>query len=134
MKIDDHMELISIWEKSEGLCIDEEDSFENMQFFLKRNRGLSYVAILNGKIIATIKGAQDGRRGYISHLTVLKEYRGYGVAKALLDKTTKGLMKQGIFKCNLYVLDSNIDAIKFWNYNGWKILEKNFSMMQKKLK
>jgi len=134
MKISDYSHLIDLWKSIDGLCIDEEDSYDNMITFLNRNIGLSYVAIVDKKIIATIKGAQDGRRGYISHLAVLPKYRGFRIAKALCEMTLQELKRQGIWKCNLYVLNTNIKALDFWKHNGWKELEYNFKMLQKNMR
>jgi ribosomal protein S18 acetylase RimI-like enzyme len=123
-----------IWQTSPGLSIDEEDSKEKMVLFLNRNPGLSFVATNPaGKIIGTIKGAQDGRRGYISHLAVMPAYRSGGIARALIDRTVHGLMEQGIGKCNLYVMDANPDALSFWKHIGWKVLEYDFRMLQKRI-
>jgi ribosomal protein S18 acetylase RimI-like enzyme len=133
MIIEDYPEIIDIWKTTPGISIDEEDSEEKMIVFLKRNPGLSFVAIISGKIIGTIKGAQDGRRGYISHLAVIPKYRTCGISKALIEQTMQGLTKQGISKCNLYVLDSNPNALSFWQHNGWNILEYDFRMLQKKI-
>ncbi|MEJ2055425.1 MAG: GNAT family N-acetyltransferase [Calditrichaceae bacterium] len=114
--------------------MDEEDSYENMITFLNRNKGLSYVAIADKKIVATIKGAHDGRRGYISHLAVLPKYRGFGIAKALYELTLRELKQQGIWKCNLYVINTNKNALKFWKHNGWIELEYNFKMLQNNMR
>jgi ribosomal protein S18 acetylase RimI-like enzyme len=134
MKISDHPELLSIWKSTDGLIIDEEDSYENMKIFLNRNTGLSHVAVADEKIVGTIKGAQDGRRGYISHMAVLHQYRGLGIAKALYMQTLDGLKEQGIWKCNLYVLNTNKEALDFWRHNGWKELDENFKMLQKNMR
>ncbi|MDC7220509.1 MAG: GNAT family N-acetyltransferase [Spirochaetales bacterium] len=130
MKLTDHQDLIELWESTEGLCLDEEDSYDNMKIFLDRNVGLSFVAIIDGKIIGTIKGAQDGRRGYISHIMVLPQHRGLGIAKVLYVKTLAALKAQGIWKCNLYVLNQNTKAMEFWKKNGWCELDREFSMLQ----
>jgi ribosomal protein S18 acetylase RimI-like enzyme len=92
------------------------------------------VADVENKIVATIKGAQDGRRGYISHLAVLPRFRGLGIAKELYCKTLQELKNQGIWKCNLYVLNSNTNALDFWKCNGWNELENNFKMLQKNMR
>ena len=133
MVIEDYPELITIWKTTPGIFIDEEDTEDKTNIFLRRNPGLSFVAITSGNIIGTIKGAQDGRRGYISHMAVLPKYRSFGIAKALLEQTLHGLTEQGIEKCNLYVLDSNPNALSFWKHNGWKVLEYDFRMLQKKI-
>ena len=134
MTIDDYPEIIDIWQTTPGTTIDEEDSREKMVIFLNRNPGLSFVAMNSaGKIIGTIKGAQDGRRGYISHMAVIPQYRSCGIAKVLAEQTVNGLMEQGIGKCNLYVMDSNPNALSFWKHNGWKVLEYDFRMLQKRI-
>lgn len=133
MAIDDYPEIMNIWQTTPGISIDEEDSKEKMVIFLNRNPGLSFVATSSGKIIGTVKGAQDGRRGYISHMAVIPEYRSCGIAKALIEQTVQGLLDQGIGKCNLYVLDSNPNALSFWKHNGWNILEYDFRMLQKRI-
>ena len=133
MTIDDHPKIMDIWKTTPGIWIDEEDEKEKMIVFLNRNPGLSFVAIVSGEIVGTIKGAQDGRRGYISHMAVIPEYRSCGISKALIEQTIQGLTEQGISKCNLYVLDSNPNALSFWQHNGWKVLEYDFRMLQKKI-
>ena len=134
MKLSDHSQLLSLWELIGGLCIDEEDSYENMEVFLKRNIGLSYIAIEDDQIIGSIKGAQDGRRGYISHMAIMPNYRGKGIAKMLITKTLTELRNQGIYKCNLYVLNGNTEALDFWKHNGWSELDYNFKMLQNNMR
>jgi ribosomal protein S18 acetylase RimI-like enzyme len=134
MNITDYSQLLDLWKSIDGLCMDEEDSYENMVTFLNRNIGLCYVAVIENKIVGTIKGAQDGRRGYISHMAVLPQFRGIGIAKALYEKTLQELKKQGIWKCNLYVLNTNSAALDFWKHNDWLELEFNFKMLQKNMR
>lgn len=133
MTINDYPNLISIWNSTHGISVDEEDSRENMITFLNRNPGLSFVATVGNEIIGTIKGAQDGRRGYISHVAVLPAFRSLGIAKALFEHSLRGLRNQNIRKCNLYVLDSNPNALEFWKHNGWKVIEYDFRMLQRRM-
>jgi len=134
LNISDYSEVIELWKNTEGLSMDESDSYENMTTFLNRNPKLSYVATFDNKIIGTIKCAQDGRRGYISHMAILPQFRSSGIAKELYNKSLNELRTQGIWKCNLYVLGSNPQALGFWKHNGWKELENNFKTLQKDLK
>jgi ribosomal protein S18 acetylase RimI-like enzyme len=66
-------------------------------------------------------------------MAVLPEFHGRGIAKALYQRCCEELKKQGIWKCNLYVLDSNPAALEFWKHNGWQVLEYDFKMLQKNL-
>ena len=36
----------------------------------------------------------------------------------------------GIKKCNLFVLDKNLEGQRFWEHMGWFILEDNFRVFQ----
>lgn len=134
MNISHHNQLMKLWSSIDGLCIDEEDLYENMILFLNRNAKLSYVAFYENEIIASIKGAQDGRRGYISHLAVSPQFRNQGIAKHLCDKTLIELKNQGILKYNIYVLNSNTTGLNFWKNNGWDELKDNFKVLQKNMR
>jgi ribosomal protein S18 acetylase RimI-like enzyme len=134
MTIKDYKEVYSLWEKTEGLKLDESDSIDNMEKYLIRNPKLNYIAVANNKIIGTIKCGQDGRRGYLYHLVVEHEYRKYGISKKLYTKCIEELKLQNIWKCNIYVLESNQSGLEYWEHNGWQPLELNFVMLQKDLR
>jgi ribosomal protein S18 acetylase RimI-like enzyme len=134
MTIDDYNHVYAFWSSVEGLKMDESDTSENIETYLKRNPRLSYVAVMGQEIIGTIKAGQDGRRGYMYHLAVKDNLRKQGIAKALYSKCVEEFKRQGIWRCNLYVLDSNKSALSFWEHNGWTPMECNFRMLQKVLK
>ena len=52
--------------------------------------------------------------------------------KAALGKRCNVVPQQGIEKCNSFVLDENKDAIEFWIYNGWTILDYDYRTLQMK--
>jgi len=134
MTIDDYEQVYNIWKSTEGIDLDESDTKEYLSKYFQRNPHLSYVAEVNGNIVGTLKGGQDGRRGYIYHLAVKEQYRHQGIAQELIQRCLEELKRQEIRKCNIYVLQSNTKAFIFWKKNGWKELEKSFSMLQKRLK
>ena len=134
MMIDHYDDVHAFWSSVQGLKMDESDTRENMETYLKRNPRLSYVAVMSDEIIGTIKAGQDGRRGYINHLAVKPSLRKQGIAKALYSLCMEELKRQGIWRCNIYVLDSNKSALSFWEHNGWAPLQNNFQMLQKVLK
>ncbi len=123
MTIKDHEAVHSFWASCEGLNLDESDSIENLDIYLRRNPKLCYVALHKNDIVGAIKCGQDGRRGYLHHLAVHKDFRKLGIGKALIKICLDSLRSQGIKKCNLFVLDTNREALKFWPYNGWKPLD-----------
>ncbi len=49
MVISDYQDVISLWTESEGLSLRAADSKDNIEAYLKRNEGLSFVALDNGE-------------------------------------------------------------------------------------
>ena len=81
---------------------------------------MNLVVLHENRIIATIKCSHDGRRGYIHHLAVKKEFREKGIAKELVNKCIKNLQEKGIKKYRVFVLDSNKEAMDFWKHIGFE--------------
>jgi hypothetical protein len=63
MKLDRYQELIDFWKNTEGLWTSDDDSYENLQIYFKRNPKLSFIVLHENSIIGTIKCGYDGRRG-----------------------------------------------------------------------
>jgi len=130
MKITDYPKVCLLWEKSEGLYLDESDSMEAISFYLKRNRGISSVAFEGDNIIGAVLCGHDGRRGILRHLAVDRAQRHKGIARALVNRSVSALAKAGIKRCTAFVLDENVEGLMFWQHIGWQILEYNFRMLQ----
>jgi N-acetylglutamate synthase len=130
MKIDDYDHVCDLWENTEGLYLDESDSLEAISFYLKRNRGICFVAYEDDKIIGTVLCGHDGRRGILRHLAVDNEHRHKGIARELVNRSMSALAKAGIKRCTAFVLNENIEGLSFWQNIGWHVLEYNFRMLQ----
>ena len=86
MEIGNYNEVVSLWKNSPGIGVNKTDSKLNFSTFLKKNNGHSFIGIYNGSIIGTILCGNDGRRGYIYHLVVDKNYGRKGIGKELVLK------------------------------------------------
>lgn len=116
--LDDHPKLIAFW--TENYFVNEMDNLEHLKMFLERNPGLSFVTEDNGKIIGTILGSFDGRRGYMQKLVVDKNYRGQGIGKKLIDLTMKKLLDLGA----LYIpISCDSKNLPFYEKSGFKKTE-----------
>lgn len=71
-------------------------------------------------IIGTILCGHDGRRGFIYHLAVDKNYRNMSIAKTLIGKSIKVLRSQGIKRCMLMADNINESAKSFWTNMKWR--------------
>ncbi len=132
MSIDDYPSVRSLWEEAEGLNLEESDSDSEkaIGIYLKRNQGLCFLACDGDEIIGTILCGHDARRGIIRHLAVRRDHRKTGIARALIGRSLAALTKDGIKKCNIFVLNENVEGRGFWEHMGWLALERNYRTLQ----
>jgi addiction module HigA family antidote len=119
MSIDDYGTIVELWMRSEGVRLRDADSREDIEKYLSRNPGLSFVAESAGKIIGTIMAGHDGKRGYIQHLSVEGSHRRCGIGRELVRRCLDALKKEGILKSHLMILVENEIAKQFWSGLGW---------------
>lgn len=110
----------SLWAVTPGIGLSFSDSREEISSFLKRNPGLSFIALHGEEVAGTILCGHDGRRGYIYHLCVSPSFRHQGIAAALTEKSLEGLRRSGIKKCHLFVLKENREGYAFWTHSSWQ--------------
>ena len=118
----DYPEVRELWEVS-GLEIRPGDELEGVQRKVKRDRELFLVAEENRRIVGTVMGAWDGRRGWIYHLGVLPGNRRFGVATALISEMEARMRKIGIPKVNALIYPSNTGSAEFFRNAGYEISE-----------
>ncbi len=114
--------VLSLWEGTEGIGLDEDvDNPRAIGRYLKRNPGMCFIALEDGKLIGAVLCGTEGRRGYLNHLAVLPAFRRKGIGSALVDKTLAALKKAGIGKCNLFLYRDNDPGRRFWEKTGWQV-------------
>ena len=119
LTIDDYDEVLALWQATEGIGLSESDSRDSIDQFLKRNPGLSFLALDEGVLVGAVVCGHDGRRGYIHHLAVRASHRRAGLGRALVDHCLRTLKYSQIDKCHLFVFANNQSAIRFWEQIGW---------------
>jgi ribosomal protein S18 acetylase RimI-like enzyme len=132
LKIEDYEEVLRLWKRTEGVGLNESDTRPAIADFLKRNRGMSFVARLGKQTVGAVLCGHDGRRGYLHHLAVAKQHRKKGLGKKLVAACLARLEKRGIHKCNIFLLADNADGESFWKHNGW-LKRTDLCVMQKSL-
>ncbi|WKZ37987.1 MAG: GNAT family N-acetyltransferase [Anaerolineales bacterium] len=118
----DYGPVLKLWESIEaGLKVGRSDTAEEIHKKLQRDPDLFLVAeVKNKKIVGSVIGAFDGRRGMIYHLAVQKEFRAQGIGAMLLREVEKRLQAKGCLKCLLHVLADNTEAVQFYGNLGWR--------------
>ena len=75
MTIDDYDEVFAMWQITSKRALSSADERSQIARYLRRNEGLSQVAVADGRIVGTVLAGHDGRRGFIHHMAVLPDYR-----------------------------------------------------------
>jgi N-acetylglutamate synthase len=132
MTIADYEAVLQLWQKTEGVGLNESDGREPIESFLARNPGLSQVALNGAHIVGAVLCGHDGRRGYLHHLAVTKTHRKQGLGKALVEACLADLARLGIPKCNIFLFADNAEGEAFWKHNGWA-KRTDLQVMQKPL-
>jgi len=133
MEKGDLAEVIQFWQGMEGIGLSESDSYSALSFFLQRNPGLSWVTRNRDReLIGAVLCGHDGRRGYLHHLAVARDYRRKGIGRALVERCLSSLRELKILKCNAFLLSLNPEGQEFWKAMGWKERE-DLILMQRVL-
>lgn len=121
MTAEDYDEVYDLWINTEGMGLNDlDDSREGIERYLKRNPTTCFVAQEDNRIVGAIIAGHDGRRGYLHHTAVSKDYRRRGIAKALVESAVTALKKEGINKCALVVFERNELGNAFWEAIGFE--------------
>jgi len=133
MTVDDYDEALALWKATEEIDLSDGDDREGVALCLDRNSGLSFVACVGNTLVGAALCGHDGRRGYLYHLAVVRQYRNKGFGRALVDACLSALGKAGIRKCNIFLYSHNHEAKAFWQSGGWYSIP-DLAMMQKVIK
>lgn len=131
MTREDYREVADLWQNTEGVGLDAHiDTMEGMASYLSRNAGISFVARQEGQVVGAVLCGHDGRRGYLHHLAVARQWQRNGIGRALVERCLVRLAAIGIRKCNIFLFADNELGKVFWKQNGWgersdlKVLQK----------
>jgi len=117
----DYPAVLELWQEgAPGITLRPSDEPAEVARKLKRDPDLFLVAEEDNQIVGVIMGAWDGRRGWIHHLAVKKEWRNQGVGSTLLGEVEKRLKAKGCLKVNLMVLRENVDAQRLYARLGYQ--------------
>ena len=112
--------MLDFWRATPGLGVGRGDDEESLRAFFQRNPSTCLIIRENGRLIGTVLGGFDGRRGYIYHLAVHPDNRGRGYGKALLSFVLCELKSLGARKIHLFAFGNNQQALAFYRSQGWE--------------
>lgn len=113
--------MTRLWQAVEkGIHLGRSDEPAEIQKKLQRDPDLFLVAELDDKIIGSVIGGFDGRRGLIYHLAVAASFRGRGIGSRLMSELESRLRSKGCLKCYLLVTIDNEEAMQYYERHGWE--------------
>jgi ribosomal protein S18 acetylase RimI-like enzyme len=121
MTLADYDEVLHLWKNTEGVGLNESDTRPAIASYLKRNRGMSFIAREGKQIVGAVLCGHDGRRGTLYHLVIAPSHRRTGLGTKLVERCVAELERAGILKCNIFVYADNDKGWRFWRSNGWKV-------------
>lgn len=120
----DYAALIELWNGMEkGVQFGPSDGPQEIEKKTLRDPDLFLVAEQDGRIIGSVIGGYDGRRGLIYHLAVAMDFRRLGVGSQLLDEVETRLRRKGCLRCYLMVTPDNPEAGRFYEKRGWHFMD-----------
>ena len=120
----DYEQVFELWQAIEkGVHVGRSDTLAEIGKKLERDPDLFLVAETAGKIIGSVIGGFDGRRGLIYHLAVASSFRGQGVGSRLIDEVESRLRTKGCLKCYLLVTVDNSEVEDYYLRRGWQQMD-----------
>lgn len=120
MTKDDYDEVYEMWQTTSKRALSNADSREQIERYLDRNKGMSQVAVIDGKIVGTVLAGHDGRRGFIHHMAVMPQYRRKHIGHSLANKAIEKITAEGIDKTHIFCYQNNETGQEFWSDFGFK--------------
>ncbi len=103
---EDFEEVITLWERCD-LLRPWNDPEMDIERKLQHDADLFLVAEVGGEVVGSLMGGYDGHRGSAYYLGVHPEFRGRGIANALLSRLEKKLIAGGCPKIQIMVREEN---------------------------
>lgn len=120
----DYPAIRALWESIEkGVKVGRSDSPEEIAKKVSRDPDLFLVAEDGERIVGSVIGGYDGRRGLLYHLAVAQDVRGQGLGGRLLEEVEMRLRAKGCLKCYLLVTLDNPEVEEFYKKRGWHLMD-----------
>lgn len=125
---DDYPAVRLLWETAgPGIHLRRSDEPGEIEKKLLRDPDLFLVADEDGRLVGSVLGGFDGRRGMVYHLAVAEQYRTRGIGELLMEELERRLKAKGCLRCYLLVTVENKSALQFYEKRGWSKMENLFT-------
>ena len=120
-RIDDYDALIALWNEAQLAHKPEgRDRLDKIEQELDRGNAIYLVAELDGKLVGSVLGTHDGRKGWINRLAVAPKFRRQGIARMLVNDVQNRLYELGIEMVACLIYDRNVRSMEVFEKLGYK--------------
>ena len=120
----DYAAALELWQNAgAGVRLGPSDAPQEIEKKLQRDPDLFLVAELDGRLVGTVIGGFDGRRGLVYHLAVAPSERGQGIGSLLMNELEERLRRKGCIRCYLLVTLDNTSAMEYYEARGWSRMQ-----------
>ena len=120
----DYPAVYALWGNAgPGIHLRRSDEPQEVEKKLQRDPDLFLVAEQDGRIVGSVLGGFDGRRGMMYHLAVDPSHRQNGIGALLMDELEWRLRQRGCIRYYLLVTQDNEAAIRFYEARDWQRLD-----------
>ena len=111
--------VIALWQRS-GLLRPWNDPEKDIAFARAAENATVLVGRQQGIIVAAVMVGHDGHRGGVYYVSADPESRGKGLGRAIMLAAEDWLRARGVWKLNLIVRGSNLQARGFYEALGYR--------------
>jgi len=96
------------------------DRRDKIEYELKQGKTIFLVAEINSKLVGSILGTHDGRKGWINRLAVASEFRRQDIARRLVAEVEGRLSELGIEVVACLIEEGNTKSVQVFERLGYK--------------
>ena len=119
--IKDYDALITLWNDAQlPFKPKGRDKRDKIEYELKQGRDIFLISEINGKIVGSVFGTHDGRKGWINRLVIAPEFQRQDIAKKLIAKVEDRFSELGIDIIACLVEDWNTKSLQVFEKLGYE--------------
>lgn len=134
-KARDYDRIISLWDNANILFRPEgRDSCERINKQIRSGNTILLVAEFNGKVVGTVLGTHDGRKGWINRLAVDVQLRKKDIAKRIVNELESRFKRIGLEVVACLIEGGNTVSMEVFKKLGYEEWDVKYFSKRKSLK